>query len=83
MSLDKLGNPSLNDVAAGARVSLATVDRVMNRRKGVKARTVERVLAAAVELGYLSEDERDLLSAPRPAQIAFPLPAVFSHPRTP
>lgn len=74
MKLAKPGNPSLNDVAAAARVSLATVDRVMNRRKGVKARTVERVLAAAVGLGYLSGEERDLLSAPRPAHVAFLLP---------
>lgn len=74
MNVVRSGNPSLNDVAAAARVSLATVDRVMNRRKGVKARTVERVLAAAVGLGYLSGEERDLLSAPRPAHVAFLLP---------
>ncbi|MEO3385287.1 LacI family DNA-binding transcriptional regulator [Mesorhizobium sp. CAU 1741] len=62
------------DVAEEARVSLATVDRVLNRRKGVKVRTVERVLAAAVELGYMSADERDRLSTRRPANVAFLLP---------
>ena len=75
MPSTKLANPSLQDVATAARVSLATVDRVMNRRKGVKARTVERVLGAAVELGYMDADERDRLSAPRPVNVVFLLPA--------
>ena len=46
---------SMADVARTADVSLATVDRVLNRLKGVKPRTVERVLQAALDLGYLSE----------------------------
>lgn len=74
MSSIKLQGPSLHDVALAARVSLATVDRVMNRRNGVKGRTIDRVLGAAVELGYLGEDERARLSTPRPANIAFLLP---------
>lgn len=65
---------SLVDVAAAARVSLATVDRVMNRRNGVSGRTIDRVLSAAAELGYISADERADLSAPRPVNVAFLLP---------
>ncbi|WP_157014705.1 LacI family DNA-binding transcriptional regulator [Mesorhizobium xinjiangense] len=64
----------MSDVAAAAQVSLATVDRVFNRRKGVKPRTVDRVLKSAVELGYIEVEERKLLSEPRPPNIAFLLP---------
>ena len=64
----------MSDVADAARVSLATVDRVLNRRKGVKPRTIERVLKAAVELGYMQQEERDRLSGPRPPNVAFLLP---------
>jgi LacI family transcriptional regulator len=66
--------PSMSDVARLAGVSLATVDRVLNRRKGVKARTVERVLKAAVALGYMDVDEREQLSGSRPPNVAFLLP---------
>ena len=54
--------PSMADLAEAAGVSLATVDRVLNRRKGVKARTVERVLKAAVDLGYMGAEEREIAS---------------------
>ncbi|TCT09935.1 LacI family transcriptional regulator [Tepidamorphus gemmatus] len=66
--------PSMADVAQLAGVSLATVDRVLNRRKGVRARTVDRVLKAAVELGYLDREECRKLSGPRLPNIAFLLP---------
>lgn len=66
--------PSMADLAAAAGVSLATVDRVLNRRKGVKERTVARVLAAAVEIGYMSAEERERLGGQRPPNVAFLLP---------
>lgn len=44
--------PTLVDVADFAKVSLATVDRVFNRRPGVSSRTVERVEQALEKLGY-------------------------------
>ena len=40
---------TLEDVARQAGVSLATVDRVLNRRPGVHAQTAERVQAAVSE----------------------------------
>lgn len=43
---------TLQDVAEEAGVSLATVDRVLNSRPGVRERTVERVQAAIDRLGY-------------------------------
>jgi LacI family transcriptional regulator len=64
----------MSDIAATAQVSLATVDRVLNRRRGVKSRTVERVLKAALELGYMSEAEHARLARPRPPNVAFLLP---------
>ncbi|PWW00290.1 LacI family transcriptional regulator [Hoeflea marina] len=65
----------MTDVAARARVSLATVDRVMHRRKGVKERTTERVLKAALELGFLSPEQSAHIATPRPPNIVFLLPA--------
>ena len=43
---------TLQDVARTAGVSLATVDRVVNRRDGVRGKTVARVEAALAKLGY-------------------------------
>jgi LacI family transcriptional regulator len=45
---------TLANIAYQAQVSMATVDRVLNGRCGVKQRTKARVLNAAVEVGYLS-----------------------------
>ncbi|WP_294641668.1 LacI family DNA-binding transcriptional regulator [uncultured Aureimonas sp.] len=48
----RTGAPTLRDVARRAAVSLATADRVVNRRPGVRAATIERVEAAVRELGF-------------------------------
>jgi LacI family transcriptional regulator len=63
----------IDDVAARAGVSTATVDRVLNGRPGVRALTVQRVLRAASEIGYLI-DEAQPASALRPLRLAFLLP---------
>ena len=42
----------LQDVARSAGVSLATVDRVVNRRSGVREKTIRRVEEAMDQLGY-------------------------------
>jgi LacI family transcriptional regulator len=57
-----------------ATVSTATVDRVLNRRGGVRLPTVHRVLNAADRLGY--ELPPGLLAGyqPRPMRLAFVLP---------
>ncbi|GGE17393.1 transcriptional regulator [Aureimonas endophytica] len=44
--------PTLSDVARHAGVSLATADRVVNRRAGVRAATIERVEAAIRDLRF-------------------------------
>ncbi len=43
------------DVAAAAGVSLATVDRVLNNRKGVRGTTIERVTAAMDRLKFVRD----------------------------
>ncbi|MGO9081757.1 MAG: LacI family DNA-binding transcriptional regulator, partial [Streptosporangiaceae bacterium] len=42
----------MSDVAAAARVSSATVSRVLNGKQDVAADLRHRVLAAVTELGY-------------------------------
>lgn len=51
------GKVTITDIAAAARVSKATVDRVLNGRENVKERTRARVMAAALDLGYVTERE--------------------------
>jgi LacI family transcriptional regulator len=67
--------PLLMDIAARAGVSMATVDRVINRRKGVAERTRRRVLEAARTVGYLGEDEVAHIGAARPMNVTVLLPA--------
>lgn len=47
--------PTVHDIAARAGVSLATVDRVLNRRPGVRTDTRDKVEAAIFELGYVRD----------------------------
>lgn len=63
------------DVARLARVSTATVDRVLNKRPGVRAVTVQRVLKAATDLDYIFDADLDAVVAAKPLQLSFLLPA--------
>lgn len=65
---------TLKTVADAAGVSIATVDRVLNRREGVRSATVERVEAAIRRLGY-APSSLALRVAPAPNRFAFLLPA--------
>jgi LacI family transcriptional regulator len=51
--------PTVHDIAEAAGVSLATVDRVLNRRPGVSGRTRARVEAAIERIGFV----RDMAAA--------------------
>lgn len=64
----------IDDVARLAGVSTATVDRVLNQRPGVRAVTVQRVLKAASELGYVLGPGLPA-GALKPLRLAFLLPA--------
>jgi len=44
--------PTIEQLARAAGVSVATVDRVLNRRAHVRAKTAKRVHEAAIEIGY-------------------------------
>ena len=78
MSLDMATNPTISDIARLAGVGTATVDRVLNRRPGVNAETVQRVLQVVGEFGSPLQPGR-----PRKGEIfrfAYVLPAdPFAH----
>ncbi|WP_341891103.1 LacI family DNA-binding transcriptional regulator [Variovorax sp. YR752] len=73
--METIPRASLQDVARVAGVSLATVDRVLHGRAGVRARTVERVNAAVHELGYRPDPAAARLARSRTLRLAFVLPS--------
>jgi LacI family transcriptional regulator len=66
--------PTVHDIAATAGVSLATVDRVLNNRPGVKRATRERVENAIGTLGYVRDVAAANLAKSRIYSLAFILP---------
>jgi LacI family transcriptional regulator len=60
---------SVRDVAAAASVSVGTVSNVLNRPEKVAPTTVERVLAAIDELGFVRNDAARQLRAGRSRSI--------------
>lgn len=66
---------SLHDVALAAGVSLATVDRVLHGRAGVRARTAERVHAVVERLGYRPDPAAARLARKSRARLVFVLPS--------
>ncbi|MBC7177556.1 MAG: LacI family DNA-binding transcriptional regulator, partial [Klebsiella pneumoniae] len=54
---------TLADIAREARVGVATVDRVLNKRAAVKESTARRVLEAARRLGFTLEQPHYRLAA--------------------
>lgn len=64
---------TIADVAAAAGVSTATVDRALNGRSGVHARTRGKVMRAAHSLGYVTPDLMPDV-APAPIRLAFIVP---------
>lgn len=47
--------PTVYDIAKDAGVSLATVDRVLNNRPGVREKTIQQVQDAIAKLGYVRD----------------------------
>ncbi|MFN0115547.1 MAG: LacI family DNA-binding transcriptional regulator [Paracoccaceae bacterium] len=70
--------PTVHDIARRAGVSLATVDRVLNARPGVRAKTVARVQAAISDLGYVRDLQAANLARGRQYRFAFVLPEATS-----
>ncbi|HMQ42022.1 MAG TPA: LacI family DNA-binding transcriptional regulator [Paracoccus sp. (in: a-proteobacteria)] len=67
--------PTLPDLAHAAGVSLATIDRIINQRRGVKERTRLRVLELAREMGLLSAEDAAAYTTRPPPNIVFLLPS--------
>lgn len=61
--------PTVHDIASVAGVSLATVDRVLNKRRGVRRQTIEKVESAIERLGYV----RDVAAANLAKRRVYPL----------
>lgn len=57
-----------------AGVSLATVDRVLNERPGVRSVTIDKVQAAIAELGYIRDTAAANLARQRVYKLLFILP---------
>jgi LacI family transcriptional regulator len=66
--------PTVHDIAAEAGVSLATVDRVLNARPGVRQKTVDKVEAAVERLGYVRDVTAANLAKKRIYPLVFILP---------
>lgn len=71
--------PTVNDIAQAAGVSLATVDRVLNARPGVRAQTVARVNEAIARLGYVRDVAAANLARRRNYDLVFVLPDAGSR----
>lgn len=71
--------PTVNDIAREAGVSLATVDRVLNARPGVRDKTVKAVNEAIARLGYVRDLAAANLARSRSYRMAVLLPDTESQ----
>ncbi len=76
VSTDFLPVPTISDVARVAKVSIATVSRVVNAPEGVRPALRERVQAAIVQLGYVPHPGARTLKSRRTGTIGAIFPTV-------
>ncbi len=69
-----MNKPTVHDIAKEAGVSLATVDRVLNTRPGVRDQTIKRVREAVQRLGYVRDTYAANLARQRHYRFVFVLP---------
>lgn len=69
-----MNKPTVHDIAREAGVSLATVDRVLNARPGVRENTILKVRKAVSRLGYVRDTSAANLSRQRQYKFGFLLP---------
>jgi len=74
MDRDLSVRPTVHDVARDAGVSLATVDRVLNGRAGVRHQTLLRVEAAIARLGFVRDVTAANLAKGRTYRFVFVIP---------
>ena len=70
-----MSRPTIHDVACLAGVSLSTIDRVLNGRRGVRQATQARVVEAMRELGFQRNAAAANLARRRRDRLLFLLPA--------
>lgn len=63
--MESSGRVTVHDLARAAGVSLATVDRVLNGRPGVRKTTIEKVEAAIAEIGFRRDLTASMLARAR------------------
>jgi LacI family transcriptional regulator len=66
--------PTVHDIAEKAGVSLATVDRVLNNRAGVREKTRQHVEAVIAQIGYIRDVAAANLAKKRHYQFEFLIP---------
>ncbi|MCG6114009.1 MAG: LacI family DNA-binding transcriptional regulator [Mesorhizobium sp.] len=69
-----MNRPTVHDIAREAGVSLATVDRVLNARSGVRQKTIDKVNDTISRLGYVRDTSAANLARQRQYTFAFVLP---------
>lgn len=69
-----MSKPTTKDLARTAGVSLATVDRVLNARAGVRQTTLERVHRAIKEIDFVRDISAANLARKKEYQLVFLLP---------
>ena len=69
-----MSRPTVSDIGRAAGVSLATVDRVLNGRPGVRQTTIDRVHSAIKEIGYVRDVAAANLARSRQYRFVFVLP---------
>lgn len=70
-----MSSATVHDVAKYAQVSLATVDRVLNNRGNVSAKTVAKVQAAVAQTGYVRNLAAANLARQRVYRFCFLIPS--------
>lgn len=65
---------TVHDVARAAGVSLATVDRVLNGRPGVRSATAEKVAEAIARIGFSRDLNASLMARARDLKVLFLIP---------
>lgn len=74
MQNGKQSRPGIVEIAKTAQVSTATVDRVLNKRGGVREATIIRVQQAAEALGYIPNPALAANLHGKPSKLVFLLP---------
>lgn len=77
--MEKIVKPTTKDLAQAAGVSLATVDRVLNARPGVRKKTIEKVNQSINDIGFVRDLSAANLARKREYHFVFILPLSGDH----